>query len=250
MDGQDGVQELSSEKPEPEVEDVPPPAEEEPPPPPTPEEPPEPEQKPSEDVWKENYEEFVEVEEAPPPKRKKFRHWGAVITTLVIIIILVVWTLASPSVMDPVGDTYIGSDTYASWGNYTGSRDIWAGSVTWGLSISGHNTSAGNRSIELNVLLTKVHEKPGNWFFGGLGIELRNVSVFADDGTFLGSMTAKRDLGFGISATVPVTFPSTGVYELYVTAKFLEYEVMRIGYIPLEMVKVPPVYLDFPVAVT
>lgn len=225
---------------------------EEPPPPPPDAEPPETvpaEKKPAEDIWKDDYEEFVEAEETPKPKRRKSNHWGAIIFTAAVIVFIVVWTIASPRVMDEVSGTYVDSPAYASWGNYTGSRDIWAGNMTWGVSVSGHQTSSGNRSIALDVLITKVYEKPGNWFFRGTAIQLRNVSVYTTEGTYLASMTNKSDLGFGISAHVPITFADTGNYSMYVTAKFLVYEVMRIGFIPLETVNIEAVYLNFPVEV-
>ncbi len=207
--------------------------------------PPEESKKPSEDVWKEDYDELVEPEK--PSRPRKHVHWGGIIIVVAIILIIVVWTVLSPKILPVEGDTYISSDRYASLGDFTGYRDIWAGNTSWGLSISGPVNGTANESMQFMVLLTKVSEKPGNWFLRGTSIELRNVSIFLKDGTFLGSMTNHTDHGFGVSATVPVKFTSTGSFDLYVQAKFLVSEVMRIGFIPLEMVNIPMVDFAFDV---
>lgn len=209
---------------------------------------PAPEKAEASEAFIEDYEEYIEPEKPQRPRKKL--PVVPIIVTVAIVLVLVSWTLLSPEIMPEVGGTYIESPTYAGWGNYTGYRDIWAGNTTWGVAISGHATAAGNRQIEVNVLITKVFERPGNWFFRGTAISLRNVSVFADDGTFLGSMSNSTNLGFGVLATVPVSFAANGTYDLYVTAKFLVYEVMRLGFVPLEMVNVQQVYLDVPVVVT
>ncbi len=209
--------------------------------------------KPEEDAWKEDYEELIEPEKQPRPRRHKAMPWGSILVTAAILIILVVWTILSPGVMTQQGDTYTRSPIHASWGNYTGYRDIWAGNMTWGASVSGHATSAGNRSLEITVLITKVFERPGNWFFRGTAISLKNVSAYIgtlDNATFLASMnrTAKHD--YGVSATIPVSFAGPGVYDVFVKVQFMVYEVMRIGFIPLESVNMRAVYLDSPVVVT
>jgi hypothetical protein len=155
--------------------------------------------------------------------------------------------------MPQQGDTYTRSSIHASWGNYTGYRDIWAGNMTWGVSVSGHATSAGNLSVEITVLVTKVSERPGNWFFRGTAISLKNVSVYIgplDNATFLASMTSATEHDYGVSATISATFGGPGVYELLIKARFMVYEVMRIGFIPLESVNVYPIYLDSPVVVS
>lgn len=255
MGGLDGVHWMNPEETVEEPEPIPPepPPEELPPPPPPDAEPPPPEKQheapPSEDAWEEAYDELIEPDEKPKRRKKKFRHWGAVIVTVGVIIFLVAWTLVSPDVLNPVGDAYTDSPTYARWGSYNGTRDIWAGETTWGVSVSGRATSAGNRSIQVDVLITKVSENPGNWFFRGTGIELRNVSLFTEDGTYIASMSNQSDLGFGISASIPATFASAGVYELYVTVRFLVNEVMRIGFLPLETVNIQAVYLNLPIVV-
>lgn len=209
--------------------------------------------KPEEDVWKEDYEELIEPEKRPTPRGHRTMPWGGILTTLAIVAALVAWTILSPGVMPQQGDTYTRSPIHASWGNYTGYRDIWAGNMTWGVSVSGHATSAGNLSVEITVLVTKVSERPGNWFFRGTAISLKNVSVFIgplDNATFLASMTSATKHDYGVSATIPATFGGPGVYELLIKVRFMVYEVMRIGFIPLESVNVYPVYLDSPVVVS
>jgi hypothetical protein len=195
-----------------------------------------------ETVWEEDYDELVEPEE--PVKQKKKGHWGGIIVVIVVILILVIWTIMSPKILPAQGETYIRSPAYASLGDFTGYRDIWAGNTSWGVSISGPANGAVNQPMQFMVLLTKISEKPGNWFLRGTSMDLRNVSIHLMDGTFLGAMTNQTDLGFGISATVPVTFTSPGSFELYIHAKFLVLEVMRIGFIPLEMVDIPEADFD------
>ena len=179
--------------------------------------------------------------------------WSAILITFLLILMLILWTIFSPNIMPQEGDTYTSSPTHASWGNYTGYRDIWAGNMSWGVSVSGHATSSGNRSIELKVLVTKVSERPGNWFFRGTAISLRNASVFigpSDNAIFLASMSNHTELEYGVLATVSAVFSGPGTYQLVVKVRFLVYEVMRIGFIPLESVNVYPVFIDSPVVVT
>lgn len=209
--------------------------------------------KPEEDVWKEDYEDLIEPEKRPTPRGHRTMPWVGILATLAIVAALVVWTILSPSVMLQQGDTYTRSPIHASWGNYTGYRDIWAGNMTWGVSVSGHATSAGNLSVEITVLVTKVSERPGNWFLRGTAISLKNVSVYIgplDNATFLASMTSATEHDYGVSTTIPATFGGPGVYEILIKVRFIVYEVMRIGFIPLESVNVYPVYLDSPVVVS
>jgi hypothetical protein len=202
------------------------------------------------DAWKEDYEDLVEPEPVKKRKRAPFHHWGSVIVLVIVLIVLIAWTVLSPSVMEPVGDTYVVSDVYAGWGNYTGVRDIWSGNVTWGVSIRGLNTSDDNRSIELKVLVTKVAETTGNSFLLGTSIEMRNVSAYDENGTFLGAMIGHADIGYGAEATVPISFEESGTYLIFVKVKFLVYEVMRIGYLPLETVQIEKAWVDFPIVVS
>lgn len=224
------------------------------PPPPPPEEPTEENSKTGgQDVWREDYEELIEPDRPTKRPRAKKIPWGGIVVTLILIVVLVAWTVLSPNILPQEADTYTGSPTHASWGTYTGYRSIWAGNMTWGVSVSGHATSAGNRSIEITVLVTKVYEKPGNWFFKGTAISLRNVSVYIgplDTATYLASIDNKTEHEYGVSATGPVSFVNPGEYSLLVKVRFLVYEVMRIGFIPLESVNIFPVYIDSSVVVT
>lgn len=226
--------------------------------PPVPEEPPEPAEEPSappveeevgkEGVWKEDYDELIEPdkseeeEKAPRPKRKS--HWVGLVTLLVIIVVLVLWTVLSPKVLPPHGTIYVDSPTYANLGNFTGVRSIWAGTTTWGVSVSGSNDTVVGAVAEFQVLITKVNESTGNFFFRGTAIVISNVSLYKEDGTYLAGIWFKSDSGYGKVATVRYSFPAVGTYDLYVTAKFTVYEVMRIGYIPLEIVNVEKVPLE------
>jgi len=209
--------------------------------------------KPEEDVWKEDYDDLIEPEKRPTPRGHRTMPWGAILTTFAIVAALVVWTILSPGIMPEQGDTYTGSPIHASWGNYTGYMDTWAGNMTWGASVSGHATSAGNRSIEITVLITKVFETPGNWFLRGTAVTLKNVSAYIgplDNATFLASMNSTTEHDYGVSATIPVSFAGPGVYDVFIKVRFMVYEVMRIGFIPLKSVNMLAVYLDSPVVVT
>ena len=244
---------MSSEQPKPDVSPGGPAATQEPVAPSQKAGPAEAAKKPEENVWKEDYEELVEPEKRPAPRGRRTMPWVGILVALAIVIALVAWTVLSPGIMSQQGDIYTRSPIHASWGNYTGYRDIWAGNMTWGVSVSGHATSAGNLSVEITVLVTKVYERPGNWFFRGTAVSLKNVSVYIgplDNATFLASMTSTTEHDYGVSATIPATFGGPGVYDLLVKARFTVYEVMRIGFMPLESVNVYPVYLDSPVVVS
>ncbi len=241
--------ELSSEKPG--LDKV----EEEPPPPP-----PEPEPEPvdesvsegdiEEQVWDDDYDEHIDGEEPKVQKPRKKKHYGAMIAMSVIIIFLVVWTVLAPDVMHEVGDAYVTSPHYANLGNYVGYRDIWAGNMTWGIAIRGENTTTVGSTLNISVLLTKIYEKPGNWFFQGAAVKLRNVSFFDENGTCVGVMSNWTDEGIGLVATVPVKFTQSGSYYLYAYVRFIVTMDMRIGYLPLETVQIPQAYLDVPIVVT
>lgn len=235
----DGVRELSSEKPASEgvVPELP---EEEVPPPPPPE--------PEEEIVEEYEEEELVPEERPRPRRKK--HYGIFIVLVVVLVILLVWTLLSPKVMPQTGDTYITSPAYANLGNYTGDRDIWAGKMTWGLAVSGPESVARNQSFDIMVLITKVYEKPGNSWLRGTSISVQNISLFLDDGTLLATTHDGTDRGFGVSANLTLSFAQRDTYTIYVYAKFLVYEMMRIGFIPLESVEITEAYLDVGIQVS
>lgn len=241
--------ELSSEKP-----GIVEPEEEPPPPPPEPEPEPavkaEPEPIEDEDDWDEDYEEHIDGEEPPPQRPRKKRRYGGIIVLAIIIFILVFWTVMSPKIMPEVGTTYTTSPRYANLGNYTGYRDIWAGNMTWGVAISGQNSTTVGTTINISVLVTKIYEKPGNWFFRGTSISLKNVSFFDENGTCVGAMANWSDEGIGMIATVPVKFYQTGSYYLYAFIRFMVFMDMRIGYLPLETVQIAEAYLNVPIVVS
>jgi|GEM_PF-1762752 len=206
---------------------------------------------PKEGAWKEDYDDMVEpseeekaqaAEEDLPKKKPKKKHWVGIITVIVIIIVLLLWTLLSPKVLSPQGMTYVDSPKYASLGNFTGTRNIWTGDVIWGVSVSGTSNTTAGKPIELKVLITKVSERPGNFFFRGLGISVTNCTLWDSNGTYIAKMSSVEELGFGKMATINTTLPA-GMHDLYVSMRFTEYEVMRLGFIPLEGVQVEKVSL-------
>lgn len=204
-----------------------------------------------EDMWKEDYEEHIDAEPEPAPRPKRKRKGQvSIVLLLVVIAVLILWTLFSPPVMPQSGEVYTSSQHYANLGSFIGYRDIWAGNMTWGLSIGGNATVQAGAVLNITVLVTKVYERPGNWFLRGSAISLRNVSVFTDDGVFVGEMSNWTDAGFGQIATVPLVFSEPGNYSLFVYAKFLVYMDMRIGFLPLEAVEIQRAYLDVPIVVT
>jgi len=201
-------------------------------------------------MWDEAYEDLIETEPLPKRRRKRFSHWGAVTAITVIMVILLLWTVLSPHVLGPVGDTYVRSEDFAKWGNYTGTRNLWASTTAWGVSLRPLSVSEGNATIDLAVLVTKISESTGNWWFRGTGITLKNVSAYEENGTFLGAMTSHADLGYGVQATLTLDFPAPGTYWVFVQVKFLVSEVMRLGFLPLENVHVERVWVDMPIYVT
>ncbi len=214
---------------------------------------PAPEAQPREEgVWKEDYDDVIEpseeekaAAETPKVKPKKKRHLVGIITLIVVIVFLLLWTLLSPKVMPTQGTTYVDSHKYASLGNYTGTRDIWSGNVAWGFSVSlSNNTTSAGTPIEFQVLVTKISERPGNFFFRGLAITIENCSLWDGNGTFIAKMTSSKDLGFGKMAIMTASLPRGSYSDLYVSMKFTEYEVMRIGYVPLENVLVEKISLE------
>jgi hypothetical protein len=245
------VLELSSEKP-----GIVAPEEEPPPPPPEPEPAPaakkEPEAPENESAWIEDYEEHINGEELPPPRRKKKRHMGLIIVLVAIIIFMIVWTLFTPNVMPETGSAYQTWEPTLYLGDFEGYRDMWAGNMTWGVAIRGQDAVMNHTVLNISVLITKVDEKPGNWFFQGTSVSLKNVSIYIDDEneTYLGSMSDWTETDLGLLATVPVSFNKSGEYYLYVYVKFMVFEDMRIGFLPLEALQIPRAYLDVPIMVT
>jgi hypothetical protein len=183
-----------------------------------------------------------QVEGSPREKPKK-KHWVGIITIVAIVVVLLLWTLLSPWVMPPQGTTYVDSPKYASLGNYTGFRDVWAGNVSWGVSVSGPDNASVGTPVEFKVLVTKVSERPSNFFFRGLGISITNCTLWDLNGTYIAKLSGVQDLGFGKMAIINTTLP-VGVNDLYVSVRFTEYEVMRLGFIPLDYLLVEKVELS------
>jgi hypothetical protein len=262
----DGVRELSSEQPEPAIEPeepvAPEPAAPEPPAPePAPPEvvpeeeapaPPPPEEVKEPEDWAEEFEKETQQEKKP----KKKRHWGSLIVLVIVVLFLVIWTLLSPSVLPEAGPTYIYSDTYANLGHFTGERDIWwlgsaihVGNTTWGLSIGGDDNGTVNAPPTISVMVSKVDEGAGNWWFRGTAIKLSNVSLFLEDGTYVASMDTRTEGTFGPVGEIHPDFGAVGNYTCYVYVRFTVYEAMRIGYIPLETVDMTA-DLEIPIEIT
>jgi hypothetical protein len=246
------VLELSSEKP-----GIVAPEEEPPPPPPEPEPAPaartEPEAPEDESAWIEDYEEHINGEELPPPKpKKKRRHVGSIIVLVAIIIFMIVWTLFTPNIMPETGSAYETWQPTLYLGEFEGYRDIWAGNMTWGVAIRGEDATTNGTALNISVLVTKVDERLGNWFFQGTSVSLKNVSIYIDDEdeTYLGSMSNWTKTDLGLLATVSITFDQPGEYYLYAYVKFMVFMDMRIGFLPLEAVQITRAYLDVPILVT
>jgi len=235
---------LKEKKPEPLTRDVPPASAET--------EEAEPSDQSAQEAWIEDYDEHINGEEPPPPRPRKKRHVGSIIVLVAIIIFLIVWTLFTPNVMPETGPAYETWEPNLYLGEFVGYRDIWAGNMTWGLAIRGPDATSVDTAINISVLVTKVDEKPGNWFFQGTSVSLKNVSIYIDDldSTYLGSMSDWRETDLGLLATVSISFDRPGEYDLYVYVKFMVFTDMRVGFLPLEAVQVPRAYLDVPIVVT
>lgn len=194
--------------------------------------------------WDEDYEEDIDAEEPPPPKPKKKRHYGAVVITVVVLVVLILWTVFSPAVLPETGGTYVTSDKYANLGNYIGTRDIWAGNMTWGVGMSGPTSTTVGTTINISVVVCKVREKTSSWFFEGTSVRFRNVSFYTEQGICVGTMSNWSNTRIGPVATVPVTLDQPGNYSLYLFMRFMVTMDMRIGFLPLETVQIPQAYLD------
>lgn len=258
---------MSSEKPTPETTPQEPPAPEPPadvPSPPEPEpaaapeapadegaqvtEPPPFEAEEKEEEWIEEYER--ETEQKRPQKQ---RSYGGVILATIIVVFIIVWTLMSPPILSQVGTAYVNSDQYANLGGGIGSRDIYwlgtaihVGNTTWGVSIGGEQNVSAGQAAEFTVLVTKVSERTGNWWFRGTSIVLKSADLYITGGDLVGSMVNKTKLSFGQLGTLSATFDDPGTYDCTVLLRFEVYEMMRIGFIPLENVDFE-VELDVPI---
>ncbi len=198
----------------------------------------------------EQYEELVEPEKPSKP-RKKRKHLGAIITVAVILIILLVWTILSPGIMPVEGDLYINSSTYANLGSFNQTLSSWAATTNWGVSVSGPSNVSANQTLTFLVLISKVSEKPSNFWFRGTAITITNMTIIdSESGRILTTMANKSDLGYGKLATLKLSFASPGSYALSVTGQFLVYVDMRIGFLPVEKINLEPFKLTKDVVVS
>lgn len=226
---------------EPEVETTTP--EEQPVPAPEPEEAEEPVSAPEEPPSaEEEYEELI-VPEKPIKPRKKRKHVGAYITVAVILIILVAWTLASPKLLAAQGRTYVDSGYYANLGDFAGYHKNWAANTTWGISVRGEDNVTVNETFTISILITKVSEKPNNFWFRGTAIAITNMSVLDEDNRTIALLNNKSDPGYGKEGTLVLSLSTLGDHTLKVKAQFLVYVDMRIGFLPVEKIDLQPLEL-------
>ena len=153
------------------------------------------------ELWIEEYE---REGRRPKPKkeREKPRRIGRWIFLGAVIVILVVWTLISPSIMSVSGTVYVGDEEYANLGSETVGQDVQviasivtAGTTTWGVSIGGEANATVDDDAVFEVIVSKVSEERGGFWFMGTDISLRNVSMYLDDDTLIGWMVEKQELG-------------------------------------------------------
>ncbi len=207
------------------------------------------------EMWIEEYEREGRPRK-PKKEREKPRRIGRWIALAVVVVVLVVWTLISPPVMSVVGDVYVDSSEHANLANETAVQDIRlvaslfsAGSTTWGVSIAGNATAVVDEDAVFRVMVTKVAEEAGGFWFMGTEISLRNVSFYLDDGTLIGWMTEKDELRDKSLGYVHASFPTVGDQDCYVVLRYSVYEVMRIGFLPADKV-IMTVYLADSIAVS
>jgi hypothetical protein len=205
----------------------------------------------SEDAWAEVYEEGME-EEPSPRRAKKRSHTGSIIAMFIVLLFLLLWTMLAPSVLSETQTTYKTWEPNLYLGQYEGSRNLWAGNMTWGVAIRGPSVASVGTAIDFSVLVTKVSERPSSWFVRGTSLSLRNASVYVHDAndTYLGSASDWRVTDLGLLATVPIAFDHPGEFDLYLYVKFLVVVDMRIGFLPLNAVQVPQIDFDVPIIVS
>lgn len=207
------------------------------------------------EMWIEEYEREGRPRK-PRKEREKPRHIGRWVALVVVVLVLVVWTLISPPVMSVVGDVYVDSEEHSNLGNMSAEQDVRimaslfsVGTTTWGVSIAGNATAVVDEDAVFRVMVTKISEESGGFWFMGTEISLRNVSFYLDDDTLVGWMTEKDELRDKSLGYVHATFPTTGDQDCYVVLKFTVYEVMRIGFLPADKVTIT-VYLTDSIAVS
>ena len=194
------------------------------------------------EMWIEEYE---REGRRPKPKkeRERPRRIGRWIVLGAVVIILVVWTLVSPSIMSVSGTMYVATEEYANLGSDTIEQDVQviasvvtAGATTWGISVGGDANATVDDDAVFEVIVSKISEERGGFWFMGTDISLRNVSMYLDDDTLIGWMVEKQELHNRSVGTVHATFSETGVFDCYIVLKFSVYEVMRIGFLPADKV--------------
>jgi hypothetical protein len=195
------------------------------------------------EMWIEEYEREGRPPRKPKKERKEPRHLGRWIALAAVMIILVVWTLISPPVMSVVGDAYVDSDEHANLGSEVAEQDVRifasivsVGSTNWGVSVGGDPNATVGEDAVFEVMVTKVSEESGGFWFMGTEISLRNVSLYLEDDTLVGWMTDKDELGNMSLGYVHATFPDAGIQDCYIVLRFSVYEVMRIGFLPADKV--------------
>lgn len=202
------------------------------------------------EMWIEEYEREGRPPRKPKKERKKPRHLGRWIALGVIIVILVVWTLISPPVMSVVGNMYVDSAEHSNLGSEVAEQDVQiiaslfsVGTTTWGVSVGGDSNATVDEDAVFEVMITKVSEGSGGFWFMGTEISLRNVSLYLEDDTLVGWMTHKDELDNMSLGYVHAAFPETGVHDCHIVLRFSVYEVMRIGFLPADKVTMT-VYLS------
>jgi hypothetical protein len=140
------------------------------------------------------------------------------------------------------------SARYASLTGASVDVDTYAGNATWAVSIAlvgGSDHAVPGEHINVTVLLTKVAERPSNFWFIGFGVQMKNVSILDGNGSYLAKMTNSSDFGFGpiatISLTVPQDQPHLSHWDLVAYVRFLMLADMRIGFLPVLDVEITPV---------
>lgn len=199
----------------------------------------------------EEYEELIEPEKPRKP-RKKTRHLGAIITVIVILIILVLWTVLSPRLLPVEGTIYVNSDAYANLGSFNETLKSWVATTNWGISVStpdaivsqDNATVPANQTIMVLVLISKVSERPSNFWFRGTAVTITNMTLIdSKSGVIVSTMANKSHLGYGEIATLKFSL-EPGRHSLSLTGQFLVYVGMRIGFLPVEKINLEPFELE------
>ena len=200
----------------------------------------------------EEYEELIEPEKPQKP-RKKTRHLGAVITVIVVLVILILWTVFTPKLLPVEGTIYVDSNAYANLGSFNETLKSWAATTNWGISVSSPDanvtadrtaTVPANQTIIIMVLVSKVSERPSNFWFRGTAVSITNMTIIdSDTGVIVSTMANKSRLGYGAVATLKFSL-EPGHYNLSLTGQFLVYVGMRIGFLPVEKISLEPFELE------